>query len=120
MYLGFWVGINSSFTILAPRCTDVINPGLNTNLLIVIFLDILYGYQSIHNISIYSIYKRHIVLYTYIQGVYHKLSLSIDFRPEKHFNRIAQKGMTFDHVFAIHSPFLLPSFFWREEKRGKE
>ena len=30
---------------------------------------------------------------------------------------IEQKGMTFDHDFDIHSPFLLPSFFMREEKR---
>ena len=33
---------------------------------------------------------------------------------------IEQKGMTFDHNFAINSPFLLPSFFRREEKRRKE
>ena len=36
------------------------------------------------------------------------------------FKKIEQKGMTFEQIFAIHSPFLLPSFFRMEEKRGKE
>ena len=34
--------------------------------------------------------------------------------------KVEQKGMTFDHDFSIHSPFILPSFFKREDKRGKE
>ena len=32
---------------------------------------------------------------------------------------IEQKGLTFDHDFCKHSPFLLPYFFKIEEKRGK-
>ena len=32
---------------------------------------------------------------------------------------IEQKGMTFNHDFAIHSPFLLPSFL-RRKRKGKK
>ena len=42
----------------------------------------------------------------------HRMSLQIVW--------IEQKDMTFDHSFAIYSPFLLPSFFSREDKRRKE
>ena len=33
---------------------------------------------------------------------------------------IEQKGMTFDHNFCYSFSFLLPSFFMREEKRGRD
>ena len=34
--------------------------------------------------------------------------------------KIQQKGMTFDNIFFCISPFLLPPFFMREEKKEKE
>ena len=32
------------------------------------------------------------------------------------YKMIEQKGMTFDHYFSIHSPFLLPSILGRKRK----
>ena len=37
-----------------------------------------------------------------------------------YFLRSSRKAWLKITIFAIHSPFLLPSFFMREEKRGKE